>query len=190
MPSRRSTLETIHDKPVTLEQVTASRPDRFRTPEPPEFGPPPPPTFSSQLPSSSIRQTPAGKIRGTLSGAYLTANGVERKRTIFATRDIPQMIPEISVDFFLEKILPPLPSSLIDKIDTVLKSLESQDAISVKQDRWTAFSVDPAVTAGHSNVYGREPVVFQPLAKIFEQVVAAAKQIDGALQQTFGLFVT
>ncbi|KAJ3760773.1 hypothetical protein EV360DRAFT_39112 [Lentinula raphanica] len=100
------------------------------------------------------------------------------------------MIPEISVDFFLEKILPPLPSSLIDKIDTVLKSLESQDAISVKQDRWTAFSVDPAVTAGHSNVYGREPVVFQPLAKIFEQVVAAAKQIDGALQQTFGLFVT
>ncbi|KAJ3844024.1 hypothetical protein F5878DRAFT_193879 [Lentinula raphanica] len=100
------------------------------------------------------------------------------------------MIPEISVDFFLEKILPPLPSSLIDKIDSVLKSLESQDAINVKQNRWTAFSVDPAVTAGHSNVYGREPVVFQPLATIFEQVVAAAKQIDGALQQTFGLFVT
>ncbi|KAJ3763345.1 hypothetical protein EV360DRAFT_33772, partial [Lentinula raphanica] len=136
-----------------------------------------------------LQQTPASKVRGTLSGDYLTPTGVEKKRTIIATRDIPQMIPEIPIDFFLEKILP-LPHSLIDKTGHILKTLRSRGAINEEQDRWSAFSIDPVVAAGQSKKYGDESVVFQPMEKIFKAVVDAAKENDDELQQTFEFLVT
>ncbi|KAJ3966400.1 hypothetical protein EV361DRAFT_571439 [Lentinula raphanica] len=88
-------------------------------------------------------------------------------------------------DFF-DYIMPPPPKSLMHKEDVkrLIKILEETGTIDVDHDRWSAFPVgSPAMTNN------RESAVFQSLTSIWNDVVAAAKQIDSSLEETFGLVV-
>ncbi|KAJ3793702.1 hypothetical protein GGU11DRAFT_748665 [Lentinula aff. detonsa] len=175
--------ESESDRAAALTQVTASRPTRFHTPEPTE---PPQPSLLSQPPSypKSFSHTPATKLRGTFSGAYLTASKVETKRTILLSGDVPRMIPEISVDSYFERVLPPLAPALTNHVDTILNALERKGVVDVDRDRWAAFPLDPAEATEH------EGVVFQGLTTIFNAVVDIAKEIESTLEQTFCFLVT
>ncbi|KAJ3780910.1 hypothetical protein GGU10DRAFT_413684 [Lentinula aff. detonsa] len=175
--------ESESDRAAALTQVTASRPTRFHTPEPTE---PPQPSLLSQPPSypKSFSHTPATKLRGTSSGAYLTASKVETKRTILLSGDVPRMIPEISVDSYFERVLPPLAPALTNHVDTILNALERKGVVDVDRDRWAAFPLDPAEATEH------EGVVFQGLTTIFNAVVDIAKEIESTLEQTFCFLVT
>ncbi|KAJ3748344.1 hypothetical protein DFH05DRAFT_1472306 [Lentinula detonsa] len=175
--------ESESDRAAALTQVTASRPTRFHTPEPTE---PPQPSLLSQPPSypKSFSHTPATKLRGTSSGAYLTASKIETKRTILLSGDVPRMIPEISVDSYFERVLPPLAPALTNHVDTILNALERKGVVDVDRDRWAAFPLDPAEATEH------ESVVFQGLTTIFNAVVDIAKEIESTLEQTFCFLVT
>ncbi|KAJ3985041.1 hypothetical protein F5890DRAFT_1216334 [Lentinula detonsa] len=93
------------------------------------------------------------------------------------------MISEVSLQDYLDYIWPPLPHSLKNHVDSVVKILEDSGTIHVPNDRWAAFPVDPAKATE------REGVVFQGLTTIFDAVVAASKQVDLSLEQTFSLIV-
>ncbi|KAJ3742824.1 hypothetical protein DFH05DRAFT_1421802 [Lentinula detonsa] len=102
---------------------------------------------------------------------------------MIVSRDVPKMIPEISLQDHLDYIWPPLPQSLKNKVDTIMKILEDNGTIDVFKDCWAAFPVDPAKATD------QESAVFQGLTTIFDAVTAAAKQIDSSLEQIFGLIV-
>ncbi|KAJ3757721.1 hypothetical protein EV360DRAFT_45467 [Lentinula raphanica] len=92
------------------------------------------------------------------------------------------MIPEVPVEDFFHSILPPLPrSSKNDLVGEVIARLEENKTI--KNDRWAAFRVDPCK---HSE---KEPQAFQGLTDIWNDVISAAKKVDGSLEQTLGLVV-
>ncbi|KAJ3825720.1 hypothetical protein F5880DRAFT_1550310 [Lentinula raphanica] len=93
------------------------------------------------------------------------------------------MIPEVPVDDFFHSILPPLPrSSKGDLVEEVIAKLKENDTI--KNDRWVAFDVDPRE---HSE---KEPQAFKGLTDIWNDVISAAKKVDGSLEQTLGLVVS
>ncbi|KAJ3766140.1 hypothetical protein FB446DRAFT_758794 [Lentinula raphanica] len=93
------------------------------------------------------------------------------------------MIPEVPVDDFFHSILPPLPrSSKGDLVEEVIAKLKENDTI--KNDRWVAFEVDPRE---HSE---KEPQAFKGLTDIWNDVISAAKKVDGSLEQTLGLVVS
>ncbi|KAJ3837512.1 hypothetical protein F5878DRAFT_622228 [Lentinula raphanica] len=92
------------------------------------------------------------------------------------------MIPEVPVEDFFHSILPPLPrSSKNDLVGEVIAKLEENKTI--KNDRWAAFRVDPCK---HSE---KEPQAFQGLTGVWNDVISAAKVVDGSLEQTLGLVV-
>ncbi|KAJ3998641.1 hypothetical protein F5050DRAFT_1743799 [Lentinula boryana] len=93
------------------------------------------------------------------------------------------MIPEISLQDYLDHVWPSLPQSLENQVDNILRILEDNATIDVPNDRWVAFPVDPA------NANREEGEVFQGLTTIFNAVTAAAKQIDSSLEQTFSLII-
>ncbi|KAJ3792628.1 hypothetical protein GGU11DRAFT_812417 [Lentinula aff. detonsa] len=125
--------------------------------------------------------TPATKLKAVVSGAFCSASNVEGRRTI--SRDVPKMIPEISLQDYLDHVWPSLPQSLGNQVDSILRILEDNATIDVPNDRWVAFPVDPA------NANREEGEVFQGLTTIFNAVTAAAKQIDSSLEQTFSLII-
>ncbi|KAJ3986629.1 hypothetical protein F5890DRAFT_1502618, partial [Lentinula detonsa] len=93
------------------------------------------------------------------------------------------MIPEISLQDYLNHIWPPLPQSLGGQADNILEILDDNGTIDITSDRWVAFPVDPAQATD------QEGAVFQGLTTIFNAVIAAAQQIDSSLEQTFGFIV-
>ncbi|KAJ3795390.1 hypothetical protein GGU11DRAFT_747092 [Lentinula aff. detonsa] len=125
------------------------------------------------------------KTKAAASGAFRNASNVEEeeRRTIFVSRDVPKMIPEISLQDHLNHIWPPPPQSLGGQVDNILKILEDNGTIDIPNDRWVAFPVDPAQATG------QEGAVFQGLTTIYNAVVAAAQQIDSSLEQTFGFII-
>ncbi|KAJ3843102.1 hypothetical protein F5878DRAFT_554632 [Lentinula raphanica] len=168
------------------DQVTETR---IRTPEPvspgPESQPPStprshsqPPTFPSHPHSNS---TPASKLKAALSSAFRTASNVEARRRLIVESDVPKMISEIPLQDYFDRILPPLPNKLKDKIGNVEQRLKTKGTI--QRDRWEAFQVDPSLDKDD------EATVFHRLTDIYDDVVNAARQIDSSLQPTFGLVV-
>ena len=91
------------------------------------------------------------------------------------------MIPEISLDDYFTHILPPLTELLEGKVDLIVQSLKDSGVITAK-GRWKSFPADPKNQK-------KETVVFKKLSNIFDAVIAAAKNLDGELEQTFELFV-
>ncbi|KAJ3837508.1 hypothetical protein F5878DRAFT_710762 [Lentinula raphanica] len=164
-------------------QVTETR---FRTPSPPNL-PPQPPSSSTSHPTSfsyhpNAAHTPA-KPKASHSSKFRNAPGVEEKRQVIVKLDVPKMIPEVPVDDFFHSILPPLPrSSKGDLVEEVIAKLKENDTI--KNDRWVAFEVDPRE---HSE---KEPQAFKGLTDIWNDVISAAKKVDGSLEQTLGLVVS
>ncbi|KAJ3768090.1 hypothetical protein FB446DRAFT_295570 [Lentinula raphanica] len=164
-------------------QVTETR---FRTPSPPNLPTQPPPSSTSHPTSFSYRpnasHTPA-KPKASLSSNFRNAPGVEEKRQVIVKLDVPDMIPEVPVEDFFHSILPPLPrTSKADLVGEVIAKLEENETI--KNNRWAAFREDPRE---HSE---REPQAFQGLTDIWKNVISAAKEVDGSLEQTLGLVVS
>ncbi|KAE9389531.1 hypothetical protein BT96DRAFT_834726 [Gymnopus androsaceus JB14] len=91
------------------------------------------------------------------------------------------MIPEISLEDYFTHILPPLPESLEGKVDLIVQILKDSGVITAK-GRWKSFPADPKNQK-------KETVVFKKLSSIFDAVIAAAKNLDEELEQTFELFV-
>ncbi|KAJ3739994.1 hypothetical protein DFH05DRAFT_477614 [Lentinula detonsa] len=186
LPYSVPTSSTDHDSefPVsTLEQVTASQPRRFHTPEQHATQPPQvQPSHSSSSQTQPVYfHTPATKLKAAVSGAFRSASNLQGRRIIIVDRDVPKMIPEIFLQDYLDHVWPSLPQSLDNQTDSILRILEDNATIDVSNDRWVAFPVDPA------NANRGE--VFQGLTTIFNAVTAAAKQIDSSLEQTFSLII-
>ncbi|KAJ3995815.1 hypothetical protein F5050DRAFT_1824001 [Lentinula boryana] len=143
-----------------------------------------------QHPESSSAQaqpisfhTPAKEIKAAASGTFRSASNVEERRTIIVSRDVPKMIPEISLQDHLFHVWPPVPRSLGGQVDNILKILEDNGTIDIPNDRSVAFPADPAQATG------QEGAVFQGLTTIFNAVIAAAQQIDSSLEHTFDFIV-
>ncbi|KAJ3768088.1 hypothetical protein FB446DRAFT_818059 [Lentinula raphanica] len=97
---------------------------------------------------------------------------------------MPEQIFEIPVEDFFDSILPPLPRSQGDFIGEVIAKLEENDTIDKDNNRWSAFDVDPQE---HSE---NEAKAFHGLTRIWKNVISAAKEVDGSLEQTFQLVIS
>ncbi|KAE9396579.1 hypothetical protein BT96DRAFT_922045, partial [Gymnopus androsaceus JB14] len=158
------------------DQVTAPLPSS--QPPPSSAAAPSTPKRSTQ-PSQTSSHTPAvGKI--TSGSSYRAVTNTEAKRNAVIS-SLPAMIPEISLDEYFTHILPPLPESLEGKVDLIMQILKDSGVITAK-GRWKSFLADPKNQK-------KETVVFKKLSNIFDAVIAAAKNLDGELEQTFELFV-
>lgn len=94
-----------------------------------------------------------------------------------------KMIGEISKEESFQYILPPLPTTLEDKVEVIFETLKQNRTFNSETNCWTCFPKDPGVAKEV------EYTVFQPLEDIFEAVVKAALGVDPNLQQNFSLVV-
>ncbi|KAJ3718723.1 hypothetical protein C8R42DRAFT_643802 [Lentinula raphanica] len=97
---------------------------------------------------------------------------------------MPEQIFEVPLEDFFHSILPPLPRSQGDLIAEVMAKLEENDTIDKDNNRWSAFDVDPQE---HSE---NDAKAFHGLTRIWKNVVSAAKEVDGSLEQTFRLVIS
>ncbi|KAI0943406.1 hypothetical protein AcW1_002575 [Taiwanofungus camphoratus] len=105
----------------------------------------------------------------TSTASYVTGN-LNQGRTALLI-DIGESVPQISIESFLNNILPPLPEGV--DVDEVITKLKKQGHIT-RSNRWRAFKVDPR----HSRLM--EDKAFDPLKEISNAIVKATAKLTGA----------
>ncbi|KAI0943401.1 hypothetical protein AcW1_002572 [Taiwanofungus camphoratus] len=110
----------------------------------------------------------------TSTASYVTGN-LNQGRTALLT-DIGESVPQISIESFLNNILPPLPEGV--DVDEVIAKLKKQGHIT-RSNRWRAFKVDPR----RSRL--TEDKAFDPLKEISNAIAKATAKLtraDNALE--------
>ncbi|KAI0916492.1 hypothetical protein AcV5_002972 [Taiwanofungus camphoratus] len=118
--------------------------------------------------------------------AILTANdetptiarqtrSLEKRRTELF-RDMGGLAPQITVDFFLENILPPLPKEL--DVDEVVTALKERGHIT-HLNRWDGFAIDPADSIEHE---GKTFAPLEVMANAIAEVAASLTGVDSVLE--------
>ncbi|KAI0942787.1 hypothetical protein AcV7_010360 [Taiwanofungus camphoratus] len=105
----------------------------------------------------------------TSTASYVTGN-LNQGRTALLI-DIGESVPQISIESFLNNILPPLPEEV--DVDEVIAKLKKQGHIT-RSNRWRAFTVDPR----HSRL--TEDKAFDPLKEISNAIVKATAKLTRA----------
>ncbi|KAI0922896.1 hypothetical protein AcV5_009763 [Taiwanofungus camphoratus] len=105
----------------------------------------------------------------TSTASYVTGN-LDQGRTALLI-DIGESVPQISIESFLNNILPPLPEEV--DVDEVIAKLKKQGHIT-RSNRWRAFTVDPR----HSRL--TEDKAFDPLKEISNAIAKATAKLTGA----------
>ncbi|KAI0922904.1 hypothetical protein AcV5_009769 [Taiwanofungus camphoratus] len=105
----------------------------------------------------------------TSTASYVTGN-LDQGRTALLI-DIGESVPQISIESFLNNILPPLPEEV--DVDEVIAKLKKQGHIT-RSNRWRAFTVDPR----HSRL--TEDKAFDPLKEISNAIVKATAKLTRA----------
>ncbi|KAI0942788.1 hypothetical protein AcV7_010360 [Taiwanofungus camphoratus] len=113
-------------------------------------------------------ETPA-IAKHTSTASYVTGN-LNQGRTALLI-DIGESVPQISIESFLNNILPPLPEEV--DVDEVIAKLKKQGHIT-RSNRWRAFTVDPR----HSRL--TEDKAFDPLKEISNAIVKATAKLTRA----------
>ncbi|KAI0946809.1 hypothetical protein AcW1_010386 [Taiwanofungus camphoratus] len=120
-----------------------------------------PPTTPPRPINTQLPDTPAFR-KCTQEVSYLEGDLGEGRAAVI--RELGESIFEISVQFFLDNILPPL--RLEFDLDRVIQTLKDQNDI-LQSGRWRSFPVNPAAS------WSNENVTFKPLEDMVRQIAMA-----------------
>ncbi|KAJ7625033.1 hypothetical protein DFH06DRAFT_746110 [Mycena polygramma] len=121
--------------------------------------PPPKPSNERKLPADTPRRPPLA------TNADYQSDNLDKRRDA-VLKEIGDSIPEVSIAFFLDSVLPPISPGDIDKVETSLR----RGGHLPKSGGWKAFPKAP------SEMTEREDAVFAPLDSIWKNVVKFASR--------------
>ncbi|OSX58053.1 hypothetical protein POSPLADRAFT_1061146 [Postia placenta MAD-698-R-SB12] len=113
-----------------------------------------------RIAETKLSETPLAR-KATSTDAYLQGNTNARRKAVI--EDIGETIPEVSVKYFLEALVPQLRRGL--SVDKTIKKLKSKGAIT-PDGHWALFSVSPGKAEPVEDVY------FQPLVDVAKSIVS------------------
>ncbi|EED78857.1 predicted protein [Postia placenta Mad-698-R] len=109
---------------------------------------------------TKLSETPLAR-KATSTDAYLQGNTNARRKAVI--EDIGETIPEVSVKYFLEALVPQLRRGL--SVDKTIKKLKLKGDIT-PDGHWALFSVSPGKAEPVEDVY------FQPLVDVAKSIVS------------------